>query len=62
MSNAQSEHASAIERLAPSLASLRVNLENHMGDEQFWMIYFILLLPRLNEHDFELLSTPEVRF
>ncbi|EOY31179.1 BSD domain-containing protein, putative [Theobroma cacao] len=60
MSEAQREHAENIEHLVPSFEDLKVNLHSHMGDERFWMIYFILLLPRLNEHDFELLSTPEV--
>ncbi|XWS27053.1 hypothetical protein CRYUN_Cryun26dG0083500 [Craigia yunnanensis] len=60
MSEAQREHAENIEHLVPSFEALKVNLQHHMGDERFWMIYFILLLPRLNEHDFELLSTPEV--
>ncbi|XP_021276360.1 uncharacterized protein LOC110410808 isoform X2 [Herrania umbratica] len=59
MSEAQREHAENIEHLVPSFEDLKVNLHSHMGDERFWMIYFILLLPRLNEHDFELLSTPE---
>lgn len=60
MSDAQKEHASTIERLAPSLAALRVKLQSSMSDEQFWMIYFILLLPRLSEDDFELLSTSKI--
>lgn len=62
MSAIQKEHASAIERLAPSFADLRLELCNYMSDGQFWMIYFILLLPRLNEQDFKLLSTPKARF
>ncbi|XVF88319.1 hypothetical protein PTKIN_Ptkin19aG0040300 [Pterospermum kingtungense] len=60
MSEAQREHAENIEHLVPSFEALKVNLQHNMGDERFWMIYFILLLPRLDEHDFELLSTPEV--
>ncbi|XWS17103.1 hypothetical protein CRYUN_Cryun33cG0039100 [Craigia yunnanensis] len=60
MSETQREHAENIEHLVPSFEALKINLHHHMGDERFWMIYFILLLPRLNEHDFELLSTPEV--
>ncbi|XVE63677.1 hypothetical protein DITRI_Ditri07aG0038700 [Diplodiscus trichospermus] len=60
MSEAQREHAENIEQIVPSFEALKVNLQHQMGDERFWMIYFILLLPRLNEHDFELLSTPEV--
>lgn len=62
MSDAQKEHASTVERLAPSLADLRVKLQDYMSEEQFWIIYFILLLPRLSEYDFELLSTSKARF
>lgn len=61
MSDAQKEHASAVEQLVPGFADLRVQLCSSMSEEQFWMIYFLLLLPRLNEHDFELLSTPKAR-
>ena len=61
MSETQREHAENIEHLVPSFEAFKINLHHHMGDERFWMIYFILLLPRLNEHDFELLSTPEAR-
>ncbi|XP_068331647.1 uncharacterized protein [Pyrus communis] len=60
MSDAQKEHASAVEQLVPGFADLRVQLCSSMSEEQFWMIYFLLLLPRLNEHDFELLSTPKI--
>ncbi|WJZ98173.1 hypothetical protein VitviT2T_016718 [Vitis vinifera] len=62
MSDIQREHASTIERLAPSFADLRLQLCSYMSDGQFWMIYFILLLPRLNVHDSKLLSTPKARF
>ncbi|XP_057995753.1 uncharacterized protein LOC131175437 [Hevea brasiliensis] len=60
MSDAQREHASTVEQMVPGLTALRVNIHSYMEDEQFWMIYFILLLPRLNEHDFEILSTPQI--
>ncbi|KAG6662526.1 hypothetical protein CIPAW_03G249000 [Carya illinoinensis] len=60
MSDAQREHASTVERLAPSLAALRAKLQSYMSEERFWIIYFILLLPRLSEHDFELLSTSKI--
>ncbi|XP_039027767.1 uncharacterized protein LOC120161612 [Hibiscus syriacus] len=60
MSESQREHAENIEHLVPSFEALKFSLQNNLGVERFWMIYFILLLPRLNEHDFELLSTPEV--
>lgn len=58
MSDAQKEHASTVEHFVPSLKALRADLHSYLGDEQFWMIYFILLLPRLSEYDFEALSTP----
>ncbi|KAK7832617.1 hypothetical protein CFP56_026238 [Quercus suber] len=61
MSDVQKEHASTVEHLAPSLAALRLKLQSYMSEEQFWIIYFILLLPRLSEHDFELLSTSKAR-
>ncbi|MBA0693719.1 hypothetical protein Goari_004071, partial [Gossypium aridum] len=60
MSEDQIEHAENIEHLVPSFEALRVGLQHNLGDERFWMIYFILLLPRLNEHDYEVLSSPEV--
>ncbi|PIA42327.1 hypothetical protein AQUCO_02000046v1 [Aquilegia coerulea] len=61
MSNAQKEHALRVEHMAPSLADLRMKLcPNHMKEENFWLIYFILLHPRLNKHDSELLSTPQI--
>ncbi|XP_061991557.1 uncharacterized protein LOC133709729 [Rosa rugosa] len=60
MSNAQREHASAVEQLVPGFADLRVRVCSSMSEEQFWMIYFLLLLPRLNADDFELLSTPKI--
>nr|XP_043625170.1 uncharacterized protein LOC122596624 [Erigeron canadensis] len=60
MSPAQKDHASAIEQLVPNLASLRNTVQNDVSEEHFWMIYFILLLPRLDEDGYRLLSTPEV--
>ncbi|KAL4654164.1 hypothetical protein ACB092_01G358300 [Castanea dentata] len=60
MSDVQKEHASTVERLAPSLVALRLKLQSYMSEEQFWIIYFILLLPRLSEQDFELLSTSKI--
>lgn len=62
MSEVQYEHASTVERLVPSLAGLKSRISRDKSEKQFWMIYFILLLPRLNEEDLELLSTPDVRF
>ncbi|XP_010942070.1 uncharacterized protein [Elaeis guineensis] len=61
MSDAQQEHALAIERLAPRLAALRIELcPSHMNEGCFWKIYFVLLHSRLNKHDAELLSTPQI--
>uniref|UniRef100_A0A7C9ANM1 BSD domain-containing protein n=1 Tax=Opuntia streptacantha TaxID=393608 RepID=A0A7C9ANM1_OPUST len=60
LSDAQSEHVSIIEQLVPSMADLRSRLISDITEKQFWLIYFILLLPRLNEDDLELLSTPEI--
>ncbi|KAI9192217.1 hypothetical protein LWI28_019690 [Acer negundo] len=60
MSNAQREHTTTIERLVPSFMDLRIKLRSYLVDSQFWMIYFILLLPRLDEQDFDLLSTAKI--
>ncbi|KAF4375173.1 hypothetical protein F8388_017319 [Cannabis sativa] len=61
LSDAQQEHALAVERLAPRLAALRIELcPGHMTEGHFWKIYFVLLHPRLNRYDAELLSTPEI--
>ncbi|XVE82958.1 hypothetical protein DITRI_Ditri16bG0047100 [Diplodiscus trichospermus] len=61
MSDAQQEHALAVERLAPRLAALRIELcPGYMSEGCFWKIYFVLLHPRLNKHDAELLSTPQI--
>ncbi|CAA0832832.1 BSD domain-containing protein [Striga hermonthica] len=61
MTNAQQEHALAVERLAPRLAALRMELcPGYMSESCFWLIYFLLLHPRLDKQDAELLSTPQV--
>ncbi|KAG7645852.1 putative BSD domain-containing protein [Arabidopsis thaliana] len=61
MSDAQRGHALAIERLAPRLAALRIELcPCHMSVGYFWKVYFVLLLSRLNKHDAHLLSSPQV--
>ncbi|EOA40401.1 hypothetical protein CARUB_v10009128mg [Capsella rubella] len=61
MTDAQRGHALAIERLAPRLAALRIELcPCHMTDGYFWKVYFVLLLSRLNKHDAHLLSSPQV--
>lgn len=61
MSDAQQEHALAVERLVPRLAALRMELcPGYMSETCFWKIYFVLLHPRLDQHDAEVLSTPQV--
>ncbi|KAK3006372.1 hypothetical protein RJ639_017483 [Escallonia herrerae] len=61
MSDAQQEHALAVERLAPRLAALRIELcPGYMNEDCFWKIYFVLLHPRLDRQDAELLSTPQM--
>ncbi|MQL73116.1 hypothetical protein Taro_005478 [Colocasia esculenta] len=61
MSDAQQEHALAVEHLVPRLAALRIELcPSHMSEGCFWRIYFVLLHPRLNKQDAELLSTPQI--
>ncbi|KAK1276634.1 hypothetical protein QJS04_geneDACA016014 [Acorus gramineus] len=61
MSDAQQDHALAVERFAPRLAALRIELcPSHMSEGCFWKIYFVLLHSRLNKHDAELLSTPQI--
>lgn len=61
LSDAQQEHALAVERFAPRLAALRIELcPGYMNEARFWEIYFVLLHPRLNKQDAELLSTPQV--
>jgi hypothetical protein len=61
LSEAQRAHASAIEDLVPGLVAVKNQVSSYMDDEHFWLIYFILLMPRLNGHDFELLATCKVR-
>ncbi|KAJ7944548.1 BSD domain containing protein [Quillaja saponaria] len=61
LSDAQQEHALAVERLAPRLAALRMELcPGYMSDNCFWKIYFVLLFPRLNKHDADVLLTAQI--
>jgi len=61
MSDAQQEHALAVERLSPRLASLRIELcPGYMSEDCFWKIYFVLVHPRLSKHAADILSTPDV--
>lgn len=61
MSDAQKEHALAIQHFAPRLAALRIELcPCHMSENYFWKVYFVLLHSRLNKLDADILSTPQV--
>ncbi|KAL8117816.1 uncharacterized protein LOC141723432 [Apium graveolens] len=61
MSDAQQEHALAVESLVPRLAALRMELcPGYISEAWFWKIYFILLHPRLDPRDAEVLSTPQI--
>ncbi|XP_028767329.1 uncharacterized protein LOC114725044 isoform X1 [Neltuma alba] len=60
MSHPQRQHALTIEQLVPEFVALRLKLCSYMNVEKFWLIYFLLLLPRLNQRDFELLSTAKI--
>ncbi|CAI9777194.1 unnamed protein product [Fraxinus pennsylvanica] len=61
LSDAQVKHALGVEHLAQRLAALRYELcPAHMSEGYFWMVYFVLLHSRLNKHDADLLSTPQL--
>ncbi|KAI4321477.1 hypothetical protein MLD38_034850 [Melastoma candidum] len=61
MSEAQQEHVLAIESFSPRLRALRIELcPCHMSESYFWKVYFVLLHSRLDKHDSEILSTPQV--
>ncbi|RLM57995.1 uncharacterized protein C2845_PM18G09320 [Panicum miliaceum] len=61
MTDAQQDHALAVESVAPELADLRIELcPSHMSEGCFWKIYFVLLHPKLTKEDAEILSTPQI--
>lgn len=61
MTDAQYEHALAVERVATGLAALRIELcPAYMSEYCFWRIYFVLMHPKFSKHDALLLSTPQV--
>lgn len=61
LSDAQQEHALAVEQLVPRLLALRIeHCPTYMSEARFWEIYFVLLHPRLDNQDAKLLSTPQV--
>ncbi|CAD6342759.1 unnamed protein product [Miscanthus lutarioriparius] len=62
MTDAQQDHALAVESLAPELADLRIELcPSHMSEGCFWKIYFVLLHPKLRKDDAEILSTAQLK-
>uniref|UniRef100_A0A1J3JJF8 BSD domain-containing protein n=1 Tax=Noccaea caerulescens TaxID=107243 RepID=A0A1J3JJF8_NOCCA len=61
MTDAQYEHALAVDRLASSLAALRIELcPAYMSENCFWRIYFVLVHPKFSKEDALLLSTSQV--
>lgn len=61
MTDAQYEHALAVEKLASGLAALRIELcPAYMSEYCFWRIYFVLVHPKFSKEDSLLLSTPQV--
>jgi hypothetical protein len=61
MTDAQQDHALAVESVVPELADLRIELcPSHMSEGCFWKIYFVLLHPKLTKEEAGLLSTPQV--
>ncbi|CAN8278481.1 unnamed protein product [Cochlearia groenlandica] len=61
MTDAQYEHALAVERLASSLGALRIELcPAYMSENCFWRIYFVLVHPKFSKHDALILSTSQV--
>ncbi|CAI9780800.1 unnamed protein product [Fraxinus pennsylvanica] len=61
MSDAQQEHALAVEHIVPRLSALRFELcPGYMSESCFWKIYFVLLHPRLDKEDAEILSTSQI--
>ncbi|KAJ3675658.1 hypothetical protein LUZ60_004700 [Juncus effusus] len=61
MTDIQQDHALAVEQLEPRLAALRIELcPAHMTESCFWLIYFVLVHPRLSMQDAQLLSSPQI--
>ncbi|KAK9130614.1 hypothetical protein Sjap_011101 [Stephania japonica] len=61
MSDIQREHTLTVGDLVPGLVDLKSKIcPSHMNEGHFWIVYFILLLPRLNKHNLEMLSTSQV--
>ncbi|ONK60206.1 uncharacterized protein A4U43_C08F15510 [Asparagus officinalis] len=61
MSHHQRDHIETVERLVPSLSTLRISLcPRFMTEKSFWKIYFALLHPRLNRVESDFLSTQQI--
>ncbi|XP_075509833.1 uncharacterized protein LOC142546165 [Primulina tabacum] len=60
ISDYQRDHAANINYLVPELLTLRQKISSQITEGKFWLIYFILLFPRLSEEDLKLLSAPQV--
>lgn len=60
MTDAQQEHAEAVEQVASGFAAAHYELcPALISDGRFWKIYFVLLHSRLSKEDAELLSTSQ---
>ncbi|XP_073044113.1 uncharacterized protein [Primulina eburnea] len=60
MSDYQRDHAANIDYLVPELVRLRQKISSQITEGKFWLVYFILLFPRLTEEDLKLLSAPQI--
>uniref|UniRef100_A0A7N1A494 BSD domain-containing protein n=1 Tax=Kalanchoe fedtschenkoi TaxID=63787 RepID=A0A7N1A494_KALFE len=61
LNDCQQAHVGAVERQIPELADLRWELcPDNMSEGRFWMIYFVLVHPKLDKYDALTLSTPKV--
>ncbi|KAJ4781137.1 BSD domain containing protein [Rhynchospora pubera] len=61
LSEAQAEHILAMEQLVPELADFKNELcSSSMTEGRFWTIYFLLLFPKLDKDDAEVLSSPQI--
>ncbi|CAN8254824.1 unnamed protein product [Cochlearia groenlandica] len=61
MTDAQYEHALAVEKLASGMSALRIAIcPAYMSESCFWRIYFVFVHPKFSKDDALLLSTPKV--
>lgn len=62
MNDAQQLHIGIVERHIPELGDLRWELcPEYLSEGRFWMIYFVLVHPKLDKYDALTLSSPQVR-